>query len=194
MASYLGSLLLVFMGFFVASLLLFKRGLGTLLDPIGIRFIVEDLAHRVDDDREERRLVELEGTVLTNRLLWLGVALAALALTYLRFRFAHRTESTLVAAQDATPGARTPPMPAGIGVTASAPIAVPQVPRTFGFAIQARQTLAIAWTSFRTIAKSWAGLAMLVGIPLLTVLVVIDQMESMGVPLMPDDRARPRAN
>jgi ABC-type transport system involved in multi-copper enzyme maturation permease subunit len=45
MAAYLGSLFLVFMGFFVASLLLFARGLGTWLDPIGIRFVVEDIAH-----------------------------------------------------------------------------------------------------------------------------------------------------
>ena len=43
MTSYVASLLLIFMGFFVASLLLYSRGLGTLLDPIGIRFIVEDM-------------------------------------------------------------------------------------------------------------------------------------------------------
>ncbi len=64
MASYLGSLLLFFMGFFVASFLLFKRGLGTLLDPIGIRFIVEDLAHVWTTIEKSARLIELEGTVL----------------------------------------------------------------------------------------------------------------------------------
>ena len=94
MASYLGSLLLIFMGFFVASLLLFQRGLGKLLDPIGIRFVVEDFAHLWTTIEKNWRLVGLEGTVLQNRLVWLGVALAVLAITYLRFRFAHRTEST----------------------------------------------------------------------------------------------------
>ena len=39
----------------------------------------------------------MEGIVLTNRLLWLGIGLGALAVTYLRFRFAHRTEHFIVA-------------------------------------------------------------------------------------------------
>ncbi|HEX7181129.1 MAG TPA: hypothetical protein VF756_04750 [Thermoanaerobaculia bacterium] len=190
MASYLGSLLLFFMGFFVASVVLFKRGLGTLLDPIGIRFIVEDLSHLWTTTEKSWRLIELEGTVLTNRLLWLGIGLGALAVTYLRFRFAHRTESTWWRRRTRPFGrlragrrdARSP-MPAGL--TASTPISVPQVPRTFGFASHARQTLAIAWDSFRTVATSWAGLALLAGIPLLTVPVVLDQMVSNGVPLVP---------
>ena len=148
MAGYLGSVLLVFMGFFVASFLLFRRGLGTLLDPIGIRFIVEDLAHLWTTIEKSTRLLGLEGALLTNRLLWIGIALAALAVTYLRFRFAHRTESTLVEAHARrarhahSRTARRLPAPAA---RASAPISVPQVPRTFGFAIHARQTLAIAW-------------------------------------------------
>jgi ABC-2 type transport system permease protein len=184
MASYLGSLLLLFMGFFVASVVLFKRGLGTLLDPVGIRFIVEDLAHLWTTIEKRSRLLELEGAVLTNRLLWLGIALGALAVTYLRFRFAHRTESTWWRLGKRRRDARAP-LPAGIGVTAGTPISVPRVRRTFGFASHARQTLAIAWDSFRTIAKSWAGLALLAGIPLLTVPVVLDQMVSNGVPLVP---------
>ena len=184
MASYLGSLLLFFMGFFVASFLLFKRGLGTLLDPIGIRFIVEDLAHLWTTIERNTRLLALEGTVLSNRLLWIGIALGALALTYLRFRFAHRTESTWWRRRSRHGDAHSP-LPAGIGVTASVPITVPQVPLTFGFVIHVRKTLAIAWESFRTIAKSWAGLGLLAGIPLLTVLVVLDQMVSAGVPLVP---------
>ena len=48
-----------------------------------------------------------------------------------------------------------------------------------------RWTLATAWTSFRTIAKSWPGLGMLAGIPILAILVVVDQMVLNGVPLVP---------
>jgi ABC-2 type transport system permease protein len=184
MASYVGSFLLVFMGFFVASVVLFKQSLGTLLDPIGIRFVVEDMSHLWTTIEKSWRLIELEGPVLTNRLLWLGVALGALAVTYLRFRFAHRTESTWWRRGTRRQDAHSP-TPSGLGVAASAPIAVPRVRRTFGFAIHARQTLAIAWTSFRTIATSWAGLALLAAIPLLTVAVVLDQMVSNGVPLVP---------
>jgi len=207
MASYAGSMLLLFMAFFVASILLWKRGLGTLLDPTGIRFIVEDLAHLWTTTEKSTRLIGLEGTVLRNRLLWLGIALGALAVTYLRFRFTHRTERTpfdsirslragwwrrrmrpLGRLKAGRRDAHAPPpasTPAGIGVTASAPISVPQVPRTFGFAMHARQTLAIAWTSFRTISTSWVGLALLAAIPLLALPVVLDQMVSSGAPLVP---------
>lgn len=180
MASYLGSLLLFFMGFFVASILLFNHGLGKLLDPTGIHFIVSDLSHLWTTIEKSTRLLELEGVVLQNRLLWLGVGLAALAVSFLRFRFAHRTESTwwwrrIQRRRTRRRDAHSP----------STPVSIPQVQRTFGFAIHARQTLAIARDSFRTIAKSWAGLAMLAGIPLLTIPVVIDQMVSNGVPLVP---------
>jgi ABC-type transport system involved in multi-copper enzyme maturation permease subunit len=182
MASYLGSVLLVFMGFFVAALLLYKRSLGKLLDPIGVRFILDDLSHLWTTYEKSWRLIALEGTVLANRLLWIGIALGVLAVTYLRFRFAHRTESTWWRRWTRRRDAHAP-MPAA--VTASTPISVPQVARRFGFAIRARQTLAIAWTSFRSIAKSWAGLGLFAGIPLLSVLVVLDQMSANGVPLVP---------
>jgi ABC-type transport system involved in multi-copper enzyme maturation permease subunit len=184
MASYLGSFLLFFMGFFVAAALLFKQGLGTLLDPIGIRFIVEDLSHSWTTSEKSWRLLELKGPVLTNRLLWLGIAVGALAITSLRFRFAHRTASSGWRRGMRRRDAHSP-MPAGLGVTADARISVPQVPRTFGFALHARQTLAIAWASFRTLATSGARLALLVAIPLLTVLVVLDQLVAIGSPVVP---------
>lgn len=183
-AGYLGSLLLFFMGFFVAAFLLFRRGLGTLLDPIGIRFIVEDLARSWTTTEKSWRLLELGGTVLRNRLLWLAIGLGTFATTHVCFRFAHRTESTWWRRRTRYSGAHSP-TPARIGVTASTPYFVPQVSLTFGFASDARQMLAIAWTSFRTIAKSWAGLGLLVGVPLVTVLVVLDQMAATGVPLTP---------
>ena len=42
-----------------------------------------------------------------------------------------------------------------------------RAPATFGFTTHARQTFAIAWTSFRTIAKSAAGLVLLAPIAML---------------------------
>jgi ABC-2 type transport system permease protein len=184
MAAYLGSMFLIFMGFFVASLLFFRRGLGTLLDPVGIRFIVEDIAHLWTTVEKSSRLLEFEGIVLRNRLLWLGIALATFGATYLRFRFTHRTSRSWWARWTRRRRAQSP-TPAGLDVTANTPIAIPLVGRTFSLAIQARKALAIAGDSFQTIAKSWAGLALLVGIPLLGVLIVLDQMFSRGVPLVP---------
>lgn len=184
MVSYLGSLFIVFMGFFVASLLLFRRGLGTLLDPVGIRFVVEDIAHLWTTIEKNRRLLAFEGIVLQNRLVWLGIAVAVLAATFAGFRFAHRTGRSwrmpwLRRRVEITHA----PEPARI--TASAPVAVPHPPRSFGFTAHARQALAIAWASFRSIAKSWAGAGFFVVIPLLTIPVLLDQMVSMGTPLVP---------
>lgn len=184
MASYVGSLFLVFMGFFVASLLLYKRGLGTLLDPIGIRFVMEDLAHLWTPIERNTRLIALEGVVLSNRLVWIGTGIATLAATYASFRFAHRAESGRLWRRTRRLEVDSP-LPAGLGVTASVPISVPTVPRTFGFGVQMRQMLAIAWTSFRTTARSLPGLGMLVFIPMLTVLVVVDQMQLAGVLMVP---------
>jgi ABC-type transport system involved in multi-copper enzyme maturation permease subunit len=231
MASYLGSVLLFFMSYVVGLFLLFqgRQDVANLLDPIGVHFILSDLSHLWTTIEKSWRLIELEGTVLTNRLLWLGIALGALTITGLRFRFAHRTESAWwrrwtrpfgrLRAGRRDAHSPEPALsersesngPAGIGGTApalstfaalsvnstnvSTPISVAQAPREpalrseatngFGFAIHARQTLAIASISFRTIATSWAGLALLAAIPLMTVLVVLDQMELNGVPLVP---------
>jgi ABC-type transport system involved in multi-copper enzyme maturation permease subunit len=188
MASYLGSMLLIFMGFFVATFVRFfvLQGFGSLLDPVGINFIVEDLAHEWTTTERKWRVLALEGTVLKNRLLWLGVALTTLAVSWLSFRFAHRTDAawwtrwrrygdTINGDRGRTDGR----------AAANPPIAVPDLHISHGFAIHARQTLAIAWTSFRTIATSWGGLALLVAVPMMTVLIVIDQMFAIAVPLIP---------
>ncbi|KAA5541730.1 hypothetical protein F0145_20300 [Adhaeribacter rhizoryzae] len=186
MTSYLGSFLIIFMGFFVASVLFFRQSLGTLLDPIGIRFVVEDMAHLWTPFEKNWRLMALEGPVLTNRFLWLAIGLLALAATYLGFRFTHRAGSNwwlripqLFGIYKTVPEKHPIFVP---GITASTPIAVPQ---RFGMVLHTQQMLTIAWASFRTIATSWAGLALLAGIPLLTIPVVLDQMASNGVPLVP---------
>ncbi|HEU5208909.1 MAG TPA: hypothetical protein VFU06_05805 [Longimicrobiales bacterium] len=184
MAAYLGSMALVFMGFFVASILLFSRGLGTLLDPIGIRFIVEDIAHLWTTTEKQSRLLALEGIILTNRAFWIAVALVILGITYLGFHFAHRAESSR-RARRARFDAAASPAPALVGITASAIVSVPRVARSFDTAMRVRQALAIAWSSFRALATSWAGLALLIGIPLLAIPVILDQMVSMGTPLTP---------
>lgn len=184
MVSYLGSLFLLFMGFFVASALLFKRGLGTLLDPIGIRFIVEDVAYTWTTVERNTRLIALEGFILHNRLVWIGIAVTVIALTYLRFHFVHRIETGRRWRKAQQRDAYSP-TPASINRTTSSPIAVQHAQRTFGFAIQLQKTFAIAWASFRMIAKSWAGLALLAAIPMMTVLVVVDQMAALAVPLVP---------
>ncbi len=171
MAAYLGSLLLVFMGFFVATVVhwFVRKGLGTLMDPVGIHFIVEDLAHLWTTAEKNTRLLSLEGAFLTNRLVWMGVALFTLTLTYVRFRFEHRVART----RKFRSAAAEPPLWKAV--------ALPPHSKSS----RARQTLAIAWASFRSIVNSWAGRFLLILIPMLTVVVIIDQMGYMGTPLVP---------
>ncbi|HEY0143827.1 MAG TPA: hypothetical protein VGF48_23270 [Thermoanaerobaculia bacterium] len=193
MTAYLGSVLLFFMSYVVATFLLFqgRQDLANVLDLIGVHFILSELSHLWTTVEKSTRLLELKGTVLSNRLLWLGAGSAALAITYVRFRFAHRVARTAWwlkkgrgpraegrgdEASNASSAPRHPslgPRPSALG------------PVSTGFALHTRQTIAIAASSFRAIAWSWAGLAMLIAIPALTVLVVLDQMELNGVPFVP---------
>ena len=185
MSAYLGSLLLVFIGMFISALLLYERELGKLLDPIGMRYVLDDLAREWTTIEKSTRLLSLQGTVLANRLLWLAVGMSALALTYARFRFAHRVEGrswlrgrTNLATREArTPAPHVP--------SAVAPVAIPQVTRANDLATHVRRTFDIARMSFGSIARSLPGLAVLVGIPAMTVFVVLAQMSAMGAPLVP---------
>ena len=79
--------------------------------------------------------------MLWNRLLWLGIALATLAFTYLRFRFAHRTESDLVdvaaTRRRRSRGRRRAPDAGYRACTAVADLRPAGRAQTFGFAIHA---------------------------------------------------------
>ncbi|HEX9983166.1 MAG TPA: hypothetical protein VGF69_07875 [Thermoanaerobaculia bacterium] len=185
MASYLGSFLLFFLGFFVASLLLYYRGFGTLVDPIGIRFIIEDLAHLWTPTEKKWRLLALEGTVLQNRLVWLGVGMSALAVTYTRFGFGHRMETSgwwrrLERRREAP----VPPSHVTQVSTRWRRLGHPTLP-ALPARVWVRQALAVAWASFRMIVLSRIGLAMLAVIPLLALVAVLDQLMSAGVPRIP---------
>ena len=136
MSSYAGSMFMVFMGFFVASLLFFKRGIGTLLDPIGIRFIVEDLAHEWTTVERNVRLLSLEGGLLQNRVLWLAIAAGAFAATYFRFQFAHGAETSWLGRSKRRQSAQAP-TPSGIDTPSVAPAVAPTALRTFGHSLQA---------------------------------------------------------
>lgn len=194
-AAYVGSLLLFFTAFFIASLILFRSGLGTLLDPIGVRFIWDELSHLWTTVEKSYRLLELKGTLLQNRLIWTGTGLAVSAITYTTFRFAHRASkatwwSRIIRrqtskAEDHQVSIEYPE--SSIPVRPGHPVGhqAVSVARSFGFSFHTRQMLSIAWTSFRSLATSWTGLAMLIFIPLLAVPVVIDQMVAMSVPLVP---------
>ncbi|MFL5356404.1 ABC transporter permease/M1 family aminopeptidase [Archangium sp.] len=178
MASYVGGVLLFLTSLvswqFVAGAL-GRWELATLMDPLGLT-VMSVLSKSWTPLEKSTLLIGLEGSLLWNRLLWLGIALGVLVLTYLRFRFIHPIAGARsgrgVRRRDADP------------LSPGASITVPRVPRTFGFATHARQTLAIAGESFRRIMTGWGGLA-LGAMSVLLVLSGPELMEYLGVPLFP---------
>jgi ABC-type transport system involved in multi-copper enzyme maturation permease subunit len=186
-ASYVGSMGLFFLSYPV-TLTLYFSGLGPralLADPIGVMAIMNEMMSNWTIVEKNVRMFTLEGPMLWNRLLWLGISLVTIAFIYLRYRFAHRAGTGLLSRLTRR-FARTAPMPPTPDTApARIAISVPQVRPSFGFATHLRQTLAIARSSFRMIAKNPAGLFLLVAFPMFLVLVLTVESEHWGVPLLP---------
>ncbi|MGH8639624.1 MAG: ABC transporter permease, partial [Burkholderiales bacterium] len=176
MASYLGSLLLfsvaVFSRGFVAGTLEWWE-LAKLLDPFGLT-VLGELSRVWTPVEKSTRLIGLQGSLLSNRFLWIGIALGVLTLTHLRFRLAHHTAGAWWSRGARRADQETPMGDATVHVA-------PRVRRTFGFATHARQMLTVARESFQEIVTSWGGLV-LAGMAALAA-VSATQIEHMGVPL-----------
>jgi ABC-2 type transport system permease protein len=193
-ASYAGSVGLFFLSYPV-TFTLYMSGLGEralMADPIGVMAIMNEMMSDWTIVEKNVRMFTLEGPMLWNRLLWLGIACLTLTLVYRHFRFAHRT------AIDPLGWLRAGPVESlrrlmrrftgtapSADITHAMAISVPQVRQSFGFATHVRQTLAIARVSFWMIAGSPAGLFLLVGFPMFLVLVLLLESEHWGVPLLP---------
>ena len=186
MASYFGSLLLVFFTVPVPFIVFFALGqpdVAKLLDPIGMIAIMNEMISEWTIAEKNVRMFTLEGPMLLNRILWLGIASATLGFIYMRFRFAHRTNTDPwgVFARSLARKAR----PQEVDAAASVTVSVPVVRQTFGFATQVRQTLAIGSSSFWMIVKSPAGLFLLIAFPLLLILVTVVEQEMWGISMLP---------
>ena len=176
MASYFGGLLL-----FV--LVVFSRGFvaGTLerwelakpLDPFGMT-VLGELSRAWTPVEKSTHLIGLQGPLLSNRFLWIGIALGVLTITHLRFRVAHHTAGAWWWSRGAR---RADEEPMGDAIVHVAP----RVQRTFGFATHAHQVLTVARESVQEIGTSWGGLA-LAGMAALAV-ASGTEIEHMGVPL-----------
>lgn len=184
-ASYIGSVVLFFVsygGIIILGIFVGRQDLSMLLDVFAHVFITSDLILNWTPIEKSRRLIELEGPLLRSRLFWLGVAVVVLAFTYLRFRFAHPVGGSWWTRLGRRVGAQAP-SPADV---VTAPIAVPQVPRTFGFATWLPQTGTLLWASFRAVARSRGGLLVAAATAFLVVVFVpLNMADNMSVPLLP---------
>ncbi len=186
-ASYVGSVLLFFVaygGMLVLNIFVGRPDLAMLLDVFAHIYITSDLILNWTPIEKSTRMLALEGPLLHSRLLWMGIGAATLAFTWARFRFAHHTDAPLWSRVTRRPGTHAP-TPAGIEMARSAPISAPRVRPEFGARTYARQTLAITRSSFLAIAKSRVGLVVLAGIAALAVIVLPQNFESQGTPLLP---------
>jgi ABC-2 type transport system permease protein len=191
--SYFGSVLLFFaslgMSAFVAVVLK-QQDLARLLDPVGMIAIVSGLSDTWTTHEVNTRLVGLQPLLLANRLFWIAVGAAVLALTYNRFRLAHpadtgrrarRAKAARAAAQDEGIPAQVAPRPAHASATSPAA----RTAQRFGGATALRQLLAVSVRSLRTLARGWTVFAPLAVVGFLTCVVISANMEFMGVPLSP---------
>jgi len=183
--SYLGSAALFLAGYIGAPALftMVPKELAALLDPTGFISILE-LPEALTPIEKNARLIALDGSFLWNRLLWVGIGLGILAFTYLRFQFAQPLTSAFRSRLTRRQDERSSTI-ADTGINENTSIAIPQIRRNFGLAARARQTFAIAWDSFRTIAKRPSGIFLLTILALLTVLLVPLNMKHMGIPFFP---------
>jgi ABC-2 type transport system permease protein len=91
--SYLGTVLFVVAGSgatAVAMNVLQMPALVKLIDPVGLTSVLTLLPRTLSPLEMETLVVGLDVWTLTNRVLWVGIAVAILALTHARFRFDHR--------------------------------------------------------------------------------------------------------
>jgi len=166
--NYVGGALLL-IGYLLAGSLLSDiddKRLAGLIDPFGLRAQAA-LTQYWSIAEKNSRIVPMTGVLLTNRLLWLGVAGAIFLAAYLRFRFAHSLGDTSsrqlepeAATQAATePVTQTPASAilAAVGGGQVMPVRISALPSTtqhFDAAARSTQFRSVFSRSFWRIVRS----------------------------------------
>jgi ABC-type transport system involved in multi-copper enzyme maturation permease subunit len=142
MASYAGAAFLFFFAIVCGKVLPARLGwsVAKLLDPFGFT-TTQEIWLSTNAIQKNAFVLALDGPLLANRLLWLGVGLVVVTAAYARFRFAH----------EAVGGRSRVPVDDGRVETI---IAVPAARRVFDAATRRRQLLAVAMRSFRDLHAS----------------------------------------
>ncbi|MCC3153587.1 M1 family aminopeptidase [Hymenobacter sp. BT770] len=169
-----------------------RWALGTYLDPTGFTGL-SALWRSWTPSQKNLQLVGLAGPLLTNRLLWLGLAAAGLGLAFLRFRFAHHASNGGRSQQALRLALAVPQSSTGLELAAAAlgpvtwsvPVAMPAGSFSSIFSAHLWQALAIALRSFQAILASRSALVL----PLAAVMMVIAGPEllegELGTPSLP---------
>lgn len=188
--SYFGGVFLFVLAFVISSILGIAgmKQLALLLDPIGIN-ILGQLTDNWTAIETNTRLVTLEGSLLTNRLFWLGTALFTLFFTVYRFRFTVPNVNTFWSRLTRRKNVHSLTSVEEGGITKITSISIPKVKKSYGLATHIRQTLSIAQESFWKIAKSPGGIVLVVIVAFFTSIVIPLNINVMGVPILPKTEA-----
>jgi hypothetical protein len=176
--AYAGAAVLFFSAFITEGFIgakLGKWGLAKLLDPLGYTPL-HALWTSFNPQQKNTLLIPLDQTLLSNRLLWAGVAIVVLAIAHVRFRFAYSGggQAILPVLVPARTGRiACPPQERWTAIT------VPDARRVFGMATRLRQLRAVAMRSFRELIVSKAWLL----VPLTAILFISTAAEVLEVEL-----------
>lgn len=179
MASYLGGAALFAASYIIWPLLPDAGKWGNLLDPMSFGPVLDHLSNDWSPLEKSTRLLLLEGSFLTNRLLWLCISLGILAFTYFRFQF-------VVPGQIQNAGTDSEPaLEAREKLNWGAGKALPKSRGTYGFATQLIQLRLITSKAFLQLAKSKAGIPLLAVLALLLGATIPGNLKGRGEPLLP---------
>lgn len=169
-SSYVGAVVLFVIAIFSKEFLGGLLGRWTLANHLDLSCFsaIAQLWYAWTPAAKNDTIVALQGSLLTNRLLWLSLAIATLALVHRRFRFAHHAVSGHARAI-------TPDAPSETHGTITRVV----TPRRFNFATRMRQLFAITRDSLRELVASRSALA----IPVIAALFVFTSPEMLEVDL-----------
>ena len=152
---YAGSVVLL-IGYFVASQLsadLTTTTLAAMVDPFGGN-AVSRLTQYWTPFQRNTQIVPLAGVLLWNRILWLGIGAAILALTYIRFSFTYA----------AGKAARRPLIEPAHEPAVATAHALPSVHPTFSFGDSVRELFSLTHLQFaETVKNVFFGVLVLAG-------------------------------
>ncbi|MBJ6110323.1 ABC transporter permease [Hymenobacter sp. BT523] len=157
--SYLGGVFVFFAAVVSWQFVAVSQGnwaLGKLTDPLGLTGLGE-LSELWSASEKNTLQVGLQPAMLANRLLWLGVALGVLALTYFRFRLAHLAEGSQRGRAAQSPKGPAA-LPAGIQTARIPQLTVPPVQPAFGPGARVVQAFTMAKESFQLIVTGWGSI------------------------------------
>lgn len=191
MTSYVGSIFIFFMTYIIPIITVVLTGamiVASYIDAVGVLNVVTLISNWTPGEKSTR-LITIEGIFLTNRVIWFCVAITALAITYLNFKFVHHIPLTLwETAMKLLRLRRSTAQPVIIEDTydvGQRTIELPDLPRTFRFRGYVRQSLTVTWDSFWMIVRYRGGWFVLGFSTFLMSTVIPINMSEADVPELP---------